>query len=289
MKQNSSEEGTPAVGGNTRRGEEGGVALVLVIWVLVVLVAVVGEFSYSMRTEVNIARNFKEEEEAYQLALAGVEQAKLEIFSAKDFSLVHRKTFEDGGDMLVFGEEEEMPLRKGTLGRGSFEYTIDDEESRLNINTASLDQLKDLFLDSGIDAEAVDIIVDSIMDWRDTNDLHMLNGAEEDYYRSLDRPYSCKDGPFDTLEELLLVRGMTRDILFGSRQDEMNGEEDEEMDDFPGVHQYLTVYAPGAININTAGAEVLTVVLGADIADDLMAQRESGPLRTPMQNGKVSS
>jgi hypothetical protein len=49
------------------RDASGAVALILVMWVMVILIAIVGEFSYSMRTELNITRNFKEEEEAYQL------------------------------------------------------------------------------------------------------------------------------------------------------------------------------------------------------------------------------
>ena len=65
------------------QNEKGVVALLLVLWVMVILVAIAGEFSYSMRTEVNITRNFKEEEESYQLALAGIERAKIEILSAK--------------------------------------------------------------------------------------------------------------------------------------------------------------------------------------------------------------
>jgi hypothetical protein len=48
------------------RDASGAVALILVMWVMVILIAIVGEFSYSMRTELNITRNFKEEEEAYQ-------------------------------------------------------------------------------------------------------------------------------------------------------------------------------------------------------------------------------
>jgi hypothetical protein len=51
------------------RDASGAVALILVMWVMVILIAIVGEFSYSMRTELNITRNFKEEEEAYQLRL----------------------------------------------------------------------------------------------------------------------------------------------------------------------------------------------------------------------------
>ena len=253
-------------------------ALVLVLWVMVVLIAIVGEFSYSMRTEINITRNFKEEEEAYQLALAGIEQAKLEILSVKKPAVMYLN--EEG--ILVFDEEAEEPEREGELGKGSFKYTITDEDGKLNINKASVGQLKNLFIETGVDITEVDTIVDSIMDWLDTNDLHRWNGAEEDYYSSLKEPYSCKDGPFDSIEELLLVKGMSREILYGS------GDEDDE-NIYQGVAEYLTVYGSGNININTAPEVVLEVRLGAENANNIINRREEGPLSAPVANGKVTS
>jgi general secretion pathway protein K len=209
--------------------ESGGVALVLVVWVIVVLTAIVGEFSFTMRTEINIARNFKEEEEAYQLAIAGIEKARLELLSIKRTEVMYL----DEEGMLLFGDEEEEPIRKGEMGRGSFEYKITDEDGKLNINTATEGQLKALFHDAGVDITDVDIIVDSIFDWRDDNDLHRLNGAEEDYYTSLENPYSSKDGPFSTVEEMLLVKGITNEILYGSK----DKEEDKDDKYYNGVAQ----------------------------------------------------
>ncbi len=259
-------------------GETGGVALVLVIWVMVILIAIVGEFSYSMRTEINITRNFKEEEEAYQLALAGIEFAKIEFFSAPE----EENMYVNENDVLLFRQDEEEPERKGNFGNGSYEYIITDEDGKLNINTASVGQLKYIFLDSGVDIKEVDTIVDSIIDWRDKNDLHMLNGAEEDYYQSLPVPYSCKDGPFDSVEELLLVKGMTPEIFYGSED-----EEGEKV--FEGVAKYLTVKGSNRININTASRLVLEAVLGIESANNIMQQREAGPISRPVRNGKVSS
>ena len=270
------------------KSEEGGVALILVLSVMVTLVAIVGEFSFSMRTEINITRNFKEEEEAYRLAIAGIESAKMEILSAENPAEMYIN--ENG--ILIFGKGEdeeggeEEPERKESLGRGTFEYVITDEDGKLSLNNATIEQLKNLFLDSGVDVTDVDTIVDSIIDWRDTNDLHMLNGAEEDYYRSLDKPYSCKDGPFDSVEELLLVRGMTPEILYG----ESNKFADEKDDEaYEGVAKYLTVKGTGKININTAARTVLELVVGEEQADNILIQRESGPLTRPIKNGKVSS
>ncbi|MEN8265155.1 MAG: hypothetical protein ABFR82_17045 [Nitrospirota bacterium] len=272
------------------RNEEGGVALILVLSIMVTLVTIVGEFSSSMRTEINITRNFKEEEESYRLALAGVESAKMEILSAENPAEMYVN--ENGTLVLGISENEEGeaedPERKDSLGRGTFEYTISDEDGKLNLNKVSIDQLKNLFLDSGVDVSDVDIIVDSIMDWRDTNDLHMLNGAEEDYYRSLDNPYSCKDGPFDSVEELLLVRGMTPEILYGTSK-QSNEDKDDGEDNYEGVAEYLTVKGPGKVNINTASMVVLELVMGTEMANDILIQRENGPISSPMGKGKVSS
>ena len=271
--------------GDILNNERGGVALVIVIWIIVVLIAIVGEFSYSMRTEINIARNFKEEEEAYQLALAGIEQAKLELLSAKNNEVVYLNE----ENILVFGvdsEDKEKLERKGDMGNGAFEYVITDEDGKLNINTEPLERLKYVFLETGIDITEVDTIVDSIIDWRDTDDLHMLNGAEEDYYHSLDRPYSCKDGPLDSLEELLLVKGMKKEYLSGSVKQEEDAEGEKA---YEGVEKYFTVYSSGGVNINTASRAVLEAFFGLDVANNIMTQREAGPISTAISNGKVLS
>ncbi len=270
---------------NVSKNETGGVALILVVWIMVVLIAIAGEFSYSMRTEINIARNFKEEEEAYQLALAGIEQAKFEILSVKTNEIVYLNK----DNVLVFGknekEDEEQPARNDNLGNGSFKYVITDEDGKININIESLERLKYIFLETDIDSAEVDTIVDSIIDWRDPNDLHMLNGAEEDYYQSLEKSYSCKDGPFGSIEELLLVKGMKEEYLYGSKEEA----DEDEGNVYEGVEKHLTVYGSGKININTASNLALEAVFGVDMAGNIKSQRETGPILSPVQNGKVSS
>jgi general secretion pathway protein K len=257
---------------------KGGVALILVMWVMVVLIAIVGEFSSAMRTELKITRNFKEEEQSYQAALRGIELAKMEILSAKPPYYVYRNE----EDILVFGQEDESPVREGESGNSFYSYTISDENGKININTATRQQLKYVIQNTGVDITEVDTIVDSILDWRDKNDLHMLNGAEEDYYKSLEKPYSCKDGPFDIIEELLLVKGVTPSIFYGSQDQE--GE-----DEYSGLVQYFSPWSSRKININTAPREVLEAVLGIQASENIMNHRETGAILTPMSGGSVTS
>ncbi len=268
------------------KDNKGGVALILVIWITVMLIAIVGEFTYSMRTELNITKNFKEEEEAYQLALAGIEHAKIEILSARKPTYTYLN--EDG--VLVFSQADEEPVRNVKLGNGNFTYTITDEDRKLNINIASPAQLKLVFQNSGVDITEVDTIVNSIIDWRDKeDDFHMLEGAEEEYYRSLPEPYSCKDGPFDSIDELLLVKGMTPEIFYGSSKVRRGEKDKDGKQKYEGVAKYLTVRGSNKVNINTASKVVLEALLGVETADKIIKQREAGPISRRIARGKVTS
>jgi general secretion pathway protein K len=107
-------------------------------------------------------------------------------------------------------------------------------------------------------------MVDSILDWRDPDDFHRLQGAESDYYQSLPNPYQAKNGNFETVEELILVKGVTAEILYGNDQN-------------PGLVDFLTVQAKtNKINLNAASQPVLMALPGmtSEIAEAVMAYRQ---------------
>ncbi len=131
-------------------------------------------------------------------------------------------------------------------------------------------------------------IINSLKDWLDSGDddaITGLNGAESDYYEDLDPPYKCKNGPFDHLSEVELVKGITPELFAG-------------IGGASGLDQYITVYGaekmkgqdgkftfPGKININTASETVLMALLPieqAEFAPLLVEYREatSGDLYT---------
>jgi type II secretory pathway component PulK len=88
------------------------------------------------------------------------------------------------------------------------DFGVDDEGSKININTANRDMLMKL---PGMTED----VADAIIDWRDADENPGTAGAESDYYQSLQPPYRCKNGPFESVEELLLVKGVTPDLLYG--------------------------------------------------------------------------
>jgi type II secretory pathway component PulK len=83
-----------------------------------------------------------------------------------------------------------------------------DEASKVNINSATEDMLMNL-------PNMTSDIAASIVDWRSPPAAAASEGAESDYYLSLADPYTCKNSPFETIDELLLVEGVTPQLLYG--------------------------------------------------------------------------
>lgn len=238
---------------------EGGIALLIVLWVLTILMVIVFSFSLMARTETLSIMAYKSGIAKKFLAEAGIQRGIMEIF--------YRKVYRNQNVEL---EGREIWKTDGTphdaqLGEGYYTVRITDEAGKVDINTAPELVLKNLFMNTGISGEDADIIVDSLMDWKDPDDLHRLNGAESDYYQSLPTPYNAKDARFDTVEELLLVKGVTPDILYGSKEKK-------------GVVEFLTVHAKNSrINVKAAPREVLLAIPGMtpEAADQLIALREN--------------
>jgi hypothetical protein len=93
----------------------------------------------------------------------------------------------------------------------------------------------------------------SIMDWIDADDNVERDGAENEYYLSLPEPYYCKNANFETVEELLMVREVYRDMLYGdgtapplgqhtSSRDTSGGSLFNDPQLARGIYDLLTIY-----------------------------------------------
>jgi general secretion pathway protein K len=228
-----------------------GIAIVLVLWVVLVLSLLISGFAFTMHVETQVASFARKELRAEMLARSGVEVARMELI------LDERAPAESGFDALnqAWTTNEDLYVNH-QLGDGMYNVKVTDEESKLPINRATDLQLKRLLGLFGIDPFDGDLIVDSILDWIDADDLTKLNGAESDYYQSLSPPYSAKNAPMDRVEELLLVRGVTPELFHGTTDD---GDEAQ-----PSLKDLVTTMSSGFVNVNTASAIVLQALFDLD-------------------------
>jgi general secretion pathway protein K len=109
-------------------------------------------------------------------------------------------------------------------------------------------------------------IVEAIIDWIDADDEPTgFGGAESSYYQGLPTPYLPRNGPMEFVEELLLVKGISRELFYGT-------------DEKPGIVNLVTPYGKdGKININTADPLVLGALseqMEPDMVDAMLSYRE---------------
>jgi len=240
-------------GRRSRPGDEG-IILIVVLWVMTGLAVLTLSFSRESRVEIMTAGNARSMERAYYIARAGMENTIYRIIQS-------RTSWADRARPTAVGEPDQVDLGKvtGSFDGGFWRVNIQDESGKININTVSEQQLDALIRAVGIEEPDAGILVDSILDWRDADSISRANGAEEDYYKSLDPPYMAKNGRFDAVEELLLIRGMTRDYFYG-KPERMN---DGTVEYKYGLSRFFTVYSTrDQINVNHAALPVLLSIPG---------------------------
>lgn len=244
---------------------EKGIALIIVLWVLTLLTVIAGQFCYSMRTEITITKNFRDETTGYYLARAGITEAMARIIAQQEEQTRPRPR-QPMRQPKDASPAEEQPWRVNAeippvnLGDGFFSVRIDNESGKFNINLAEAETLRMMLAGFDLSDEERNIIVDSIRDWRDKDTFHRTNGAEDDYYMSLPQPYRCTNGPFRSINELLLVRGVTRELFDRGLKDIVTihaDPVDTAKNKRPGWEANRKRESIQKININAASVQVL--------------------------------
>ena len=116
-------------------------------------------------------------------------------------------------------------------------------------------------------------LIDCWNDWVDSDSTASgRSGAERDYYEGLDQPYTARNGPIDTVDELLKVKGFKEAIVNGGV---LNPEEKDPQKQIViragGVKAFFDIYGESVkINVNSAEKEVLMTIPGID-SDELLA------------------
>jgi general secretion pathway protein K len=248
-----------------------GMALIMTILIISLIVALTLQFNTSMRSNLQAAVNLRDGIKLGCIARSGCNGALAVLYEDASSGNVdtlredwaHTKSFSESSPSL-FNEGGFIVEITDLSGKIQLSQLVDKEG---NYNSTQ----KNLFIrfmnspEFGLDPEEVENIVDAIKDWIDTDNETTRFGAEDAYYQALEKPYPCKNAPIEFLEELLFVRGITKELLYGS------GEK-------PGISQYLSPHGNGKININTADILILRSLsddIDQERAEDMVAYREN--------------
>ncbi|MBI5343712.1 MAG: type II secretion system minor pseudopilin GspK [Deltaproteobacteria bacterium] len=260
-----------------RRRNEAGVALLVTLLVLVLIVLLTIEI---FRVGARAAQTGAYGRDSIRCALVaegGIAAAKVAL----------REDSRDN-DYDTLNEIWSRPAPPIELGDGTINVTVEDEERKFNLNRLILPNgnapdeqrlavFRKLLANLGIDP----LVADATIDWLDNDDTTRSGGAESSYYLSLPVPYRAKNDLFDTVEELRLVRGVTKEA-------------------FEKLKPFVTVYSSGFVNINTAPKEILMALsagkdasdggeIGGAAADQIIEYRKDKPFQKTRDMQNVSA
>ncbi len=311
---------TDGRGSDKTRPREG-FALIAVLIVVVILSLAAYRYADSMTAEYQVAVRSSEAAQAKRFADSGIHYAM--------GSLADPATINDtlGGNPYdnpaQFANVNLGPLDDNRSGRfslfavgdtgtgsGASRYQVrngvSDESGKLNINALIAQDPSGQVLHDALMMlpYMTEDVADAIVDWVDADDTPRETGAESAYYQGLPQPYSAKNGPLNSIEELLLVRGVTWQMLFGTDRNR-NGRQDpgEDGGDFSrGWSEFLTCYGreldvdtDGNPRIDLTGSDLntlstdLTAALGQELSDYILAARLYGTSSASPQTANATS
>lgn len=251
--------------------------LVGLLWCLALLSVIVIGVLHTAKMDLLVVKNYGDRIQAHYLALAGIEKAKALLYrNSQDRSRSQKNHsgnfYDDPGSFreVALGRGTFSVIRRGRADEGvSLIFGVSDEESRLNVNTASAEILGKL-------PNMTPDVATAIVNWRGGDNAAMA--AEAQYYAGLKPPYQPRNGPFQTVRELLMVRGVSPEALQG-RDTHQNGMLAASGTDFAGSVasadlgwagnltvdssvQNLNAAGESRVNIQSADESALTTIKG---------------------------
>jgi type II secretory pathway component PulK len=270
-----------------------GFVLIAVLWLLVALSAVGLHAGLEMRTERMAAANMLDEARARQAALAGGEYARSRLTAAllqrADELRAQTAQAGRGGNQRqqqqsrtrsvqqLFRSANPMDdpwrdpaglvLPEMVFGDARFSLHLRDAASVLNLNAATEEMLRNFFSQGlELDFAQADRLTQAVLDWRDSDELPRVGGAERDQYLRAGAAVLPPNRGFPDVDELRHVIGMTPEI-------------------FAAALPYLTLRGSGRVNVNAAPEPVLLALPGMTraAAQELMRLRDAGTFPTNTQ------
>jgi len=255
-----------------------GTVLVVTMWITLVLAGLVLVFGRSIRVEVLTSANQLAAAQAEAVARGGL-AFLLALVDGTDGT--RRPGTDVSCEAVPVGDGYFWLLCPDPEDDRSWHFGISDEAGKVNLNSATPEMLLKL-------PSMTDELAAAVVDWRSPDPTSSAGGAKSEYYLLLPEPYQCKSGPLETIEEILLVKGASLDILFGedvNRNGVLDTNEDDAAATPPsdnrdgrldrGLYDFVTIYSaePNTdsagrprININSTDTGELTDLLRSVVA-----------------------
>ncbi len=183
-----------------------GVVLVATLWILAALIATVLTLSLTVRTEMRITAGFAESARAEAAAEAGIERAMVELeHSSPEYTRLDQAKSE------IHSKRELDGIRSG-----QYLVQVSDESGKLDLKAIAGEQGGTDFCADVLSRLLRPDLAQAIGDWCDEDEDPRPFGAETDYYRRLHPPYTSRNAPPSSLDELLLAKGVTAQLLIGA-------------------------------------------------------------------------
>lgn len=252
-------------------GRQGGFALIAVLWVTAILAAIAMGYATTARLqgqEALHALNAAKGAYILQSALAKGEH-ELRKYELNRYLILRKDELESlTEEALGLWWPRHEPYRLRMEGR-EVAVRLVSQAGKLDVNALDYARWERLLAACGLEDPAeITAVANSIADWTDPDSNFRIGGAENDYYQGLDNPYLCKNSPLESIEELLLVKGVSAELYHGT-------------DEHPGLVDLLDVNGgTGKLDINSASPRALLMIQGLtpESIAEIVALRQARPI-----------
>ena len=178
------------------RGRAKGFALIAVLWLLALLSLIAASLAQQMKLDATVAQNILHRANTRIAAQAGVQRAILDLWTPPD-----AQKFRTDGTVYTW-----------RFANSKVYVSIKDESTKLDLNQAPVEPLVALFQSLGLQPDEAESVAEAIADFRDPDDLMHPRGAEQHQYQVAGLAWGPKNAPFDEVQELHQVFGVTQEI-----------------------------------------------------------------------------
>ena len=223
------------------KAKQKGVALIVVLWMVSIMLMIGSAMLYSVKTDSTMTSYTRTSAQASAYADAALRYTVAQLMLPKQIQEIQTT-----GSPYLW-QYDGIKIEISVIG----------ENGLIDLNRATRVLLKKVLEQVGIVEEEAETLLDAIQDFSDKDDLKRLSGAEDRDYEDAGYDFGAKDAPFERIEELQQVMGMTASL-------------------YKRLSKYLTVSSQGkGINPMLAPRHILMLLADGDtsLVDDYIQQR----------------